>query len=415
SGSHPSFYTGQTPCGLAVLDVDADGLLDIAVANRDTQGLGLFLGDGSGGLRAGGILSMGSLPQSLAASRAPSSESALRLVILNAMSNSLSAVVQVEGKLCSLPEVYCGSEPHAPSLAELDGKPGLDAILLGAGPRGAELRMLHGDPDGHFSSASTLELGGSASDLVLLDLDRDGKSELAICDPNQALVVLMENEAARGGASALDRAARLPVPGLPLAFSAIEIDGDAAPELACVLGAPGERVGVAWLDARRDPNGELRLIELGFTPVPGAPIDAVACDLNGDGRMDLAVLANRAPDSGLGAWHGLMHGPRGPVDFQVSEPIATDMRPHAIAAVDVDGDRCAEVFVTVENSTLVQIWTPLPSSSDSPFCARALDSLGVGRGPFDLCLSDVDGDGLLDLCTANAFSNDLSVLYGTRR
>jgi hypothetical protein len=108
-----------------------------------------------------------------------------------------------------------------------------------------------------------------------------------------------------------------------------------------------------------------------------------------------------------------MRGPGGPADFQVGAPIGTGHHPRGIAAGDADGDGCAEVFVSVQTSTLVEVWTR--DARASSFVPRALDSLGVGRGPLDLCLSDVDGDGVLDVCVANAFSNDVSVLYGTHR
>jgi len=73
------------------------------------------------------------------------------------------------------------------------------------------------------------------------------------------------------------------------------------------------------------------------------------------------------------------------------------------------------VFVSVQTTTLVEAWTAAPTAGDPLFAVRQFDSLGVGRGPLDLCLSDVDGDGALDLCVANAFSNDVSVLPGLRR
>ncbi len=414
-GRETSLYAGQTPLGLALLDCDADGRLDVAIGNRDTEGLGLLAGDGAGALDTGTVIPIGSFPQALAVARTGSPESALRLAALNVKSNSISPVVFENGALRPLTEVACGTEPRAPVLAEFDGEPGLDLLLLCAGQRGTDFCVYHGDVDGRLSPTATLELGAGASDIEVLDVDRDGAFEFAIAMPQTGRVLLLENSALRGDLAALTQAQSLDVPSLPRELTTIELDGDPGPELACVLGAPGERVGIAWLDVQRESSGELVLTELGFSALPGAPSEAVACDLDGDGRTDLAVLATRATDSSVGFWFALLRGPGGPTDFRSSTPFGTSLLPRGITAADLDGDGRAEVFVAVQNSTLVQVWTPLASSAGAGLRMRALDSLGAGRGPFDLCIADVDGDGLLDLCIANAFSNDLSVLHGTQR
>ncbi len=415
----PSYYAGQTPTGLAILDADGDGLADFAVANRDTEGLSLFRGDGAGGLRLGMTLQVGSFPHAIAVSRTQPNNAALRMVTLNAKANSISAVVFENGALRSLPDVACGSEPRAPRIAEFDGEPGLDVLLLTAGTRGNDLRMIHGDVQGRLTPAATLELHLGVSDLALVDVDagsegQDPRLEIAVCAPRAGVVLLMESTAARGELAALERAFRLEVPSTPRALATIELDGDSSTELACVLGAPGERVGIAWLDARRTASGELELAELGFTALVGAPVEAAACDLNGDGVDDLAVLATRASDSSVGMWFGLLRSPDSTLEFTVSAPIQTRLLPRGIVAGDADGDGRAEVFVAVQNSTLVEAWTSNMEPGAPRFSARAFHSMGVGRGPLDLCYSDVTGDGVLDLCIANAFSNDLSVLPGTR-
>jgi len=119
-----------------------------------------------------------------------------------------------------------------------------------------------------------------------------------------------------------------------------------------------------------------------------------------------------APNSTRGTWFALLRGPGGPADFWVSSAIATGLRPHRIAARDLDGDARAEVFVAAQDSHLVNGWTPIGPKSASAFRARPFDDLGAGRGPLDLCLCDVDGDGRVDLCVVNGFSNDLSLLHG---
>lgn len=412
-GRISKLYAGQTPSGFAVLDSNGDGMLDLAIANRDTQGIGFLPGDGAGGFSSDVRIPLGDSPNALAA--APNSAGELRLVALNAKSNTLSAVVFREGVLKALESVPSGSEARSPRILEWDGAPGLDALCLITGARGAELMRFSGDSTGRLVPGTALELGGAASDLLLVDVDGDGSAELALCDPIAGTAMLLEATVARGDVGSLSRTARLPVPASPNSLCRIELDGDAAPEIACVLAAPGARVGIAWLDAQRTAAGNLELVELGFSAVPGAPVAAVSCDLNGDGRADLAVLTTAGPGSAQGAWYGLLRGPGGPNDFSLSAPFATGLRPNRIAAADLDADGRAEVFVAAQNSHLVNAWTPIGAKGAlaGGLEVRAWDDLGAGLGPLDLCVSDVDGDGRLDLCVVNGFSNDLSLLYGS--
>jgi len=407
AGFSSSQSAGQTPAGLAALDANGDGRVDVAIANHDTLGLGFLPGDGAGRLVAGTSVTLGSFPNALDAVSARPGAGVLRGVALNAKAHSISVLVHEGGVLRALPEQACDAEPRAPRIAELDGLPGFDLAMLGDGPRGARLLIYHGELDGRLVGFHALDVGGSPQDLLLLDVDGDGKLEAALCDPSAAGVLLLDPLAPEFDPA---RAAQLQVPSLPRALCAIELDGDPAPELACVLGAPGARVGVAWLDARRQADGSLLLVELGFSAAAGAPIAASAADLDGDGWQDLALLCTSAPESPEGSWTALLRRGKSAFQFESSAAFSTGQRPHRIAAVDVDGDGRAEVFVTAQNSHMLDAWTPRPAAG--AFDMRAYDDLGAGLGPLGLALADVDDDGWIDLCVANGFSNDLSVLHG---
>ncbi|MEO6709408.1 MAG: VCBS repeat-containing protein, partial [Planctomycetota bacterium] len=160
-GKTSSLYAGQTPVGFAALEGDGDARMDVVVVNRDTQGLGILPGDGAGALVAGTSLTLGDFPNALAAiSASQQKQAGLRLVALNSKSNDVSAVVLEAGKLRALPGVACGGEPRAPQIAELDGTAGLDVLLLGTGPGGAQLLWMRGDATGKLERPAVLELGG---------------------------------------------------------------------------------------------------------------------------------------------------------------------------------------------------------------------------------------------------------------
>lgn len=412
-GAQSTLPAGQTPVSIASVDFDGDGAWDVAVANRDTLGIGALAGDGKGGWNAARSLGLGEFPNTLAASTSPGA--ALRLAAINAKSNGLSAIVFRDGALSALPAVATPSEARALRLAEFDERAGVDALLFANVQGRSALCLYSGDVDGTLREGPRLVFD-SPSDLEVIDVDAaggnrpDAAAEIAWCDPTLGQIGLIERALLLGDRGAEARSAKLDLPSAPRTLERIEIDGDPTPELACVLSAPGARVGVAWVDASRRADGKLELKELGFVALEGAPIHARAADLDGDGRTDLAVLCLRTPDATEGDWRALLRTQDGGWSVQRAQP--TGHRPNRLCAADLDGDGRAEVFVVAQNSHLVNGWTCLGLAADGTLEVRAFDDLGAGLGPLDLALQDVDGDGVRDLCVANGFSNDLSVLQG---
>ena len=85
--------------------------------------------------------------------------------------------------------------------------------------------------------------------------------------------------------------------------------------------------------------------------------------------------------------------------------------PSAIAVADVAGDGELDVLVASESLDEVHVFV----RSGASFEAGAVVEIGdgrQGRGSSSLAVGDLDGDGHLDLVTANADSEDVAVLFG---
>ncbi len=80
---------------------------------------------------------------------------------------------------------------------------------------------------------------------------------------------------------------------------------------------------------------------------------------------------------------------------------------HGLAAGDLHGDGRCDLVGTAQNSHHLLRWRCLPAAEGG--LVRCAD-IGVGTGPLDVALADIDGDGTLDVVTANGFSNDLSTV-----
>ena len=91
----------------------------------------------------------------------------------------------------------------------------------------------------------------------------------------------------------------------------------------------------------------------------------------------------------------------------VGPQLRTGARPYAIQAADLNGDGRAELTVSSQNSHQMNLW--IGRAGAEPGFSAAPD-LGVGTGPLDCLFCDLDGDGVAELITTNAFSDDLSVV-----
>ena len=407
-------YAGQTPAGIALADLDGDGALDLAVANRDSQAIGLLSGDGEGGFFAAHSVPVGVSPASLAVGDL-TGDGATDALVLETKDESLSLLANEHGQLARVKAMPVGPAPAAVACADLDGDGRLDAALLVTDAAGSRLVVLLGGEDGPLARrAPDVPLGARASDLLLADVDGDGRTDAVVTEPDAGAVAWIANETRAPGQLALAPPRHLTVPSAPVALAAIELDGRAPVEIAVALGAPGPQLGVALLGAVVAPDGAWVLTERERLPAGGVPIAVAAGDLDGDGREDLAVLSRADAHTVAGFVQAFLRsGGAADASFEALEPLPTGQRPHRVRAADLDGDGRADLLVPCQNSHVVNVWLARREGEQLAF--RRLDDLGAHLGCLDVAVADVDGDGRLDLLVANAFSDDVSVIANLER
>jgi hypothetical protein len=150
------------------------------------------------------------------------------------------------------------------------------------------------------------------------------------------------------------------------------------------------------------------LVERAFFPTPKGAIGVAAGDLDGDARDDLVVLATGGTDVNPGQAHAFLN--RGREPWVVLAPLDTSNAPFAAALADLDGDARDDLVVSAQHSNHLNVWLARAGEDGKPGWLRMAD-LGVGRGPLDLSLADLDRDGRVDvLCAAHYFSA-VSVVY----
>jgi hypothetical protein len=96
-----------------------------------------------------------------------------------------------------------------------------------------------------------------------------------------------------------------------------------------------------------------------------------------------------------------------PLNFVDVKRFSTGIFPVAVTAADVNGDGHVDVITANNGSNTVSV---LLGKGNGTFAAA--QNFAVGKNPTAVAVADVSGDGHPDLVVANAGSNSVSVLLG---
>ena len=321
-----------------------------------------------------------------------------------------------------------GQYPQFIAMGDLngDGKPDLAAV------NGSTVSVLLGAGNGTFGSPVDYAAVGSVC-LVIADVNRDTKPDLVTTgygsDGSLTLYVLLghgdgsfnspagypvmnhktpANQAAgsrrlvrmpsaHGSASAIDAYF-----GNELALAAADLNGDGALDLAIAPNAVQNESAVGVLLGNGDGTFQTHV---SYTTLDYISDIAIG-DVNGDGTPDILTANDYSatvtvlPGNGDGTFRSRVNygvGGGGPLSLVIGD-VSGDGKPDLLTS-NLGG--------ATPNSGSVSV---LIANVDGTF--QATRDYSVGREPFSVAIADLDGDGKLDVATANWDQNNVSILYG---
>src|SRR5207245_2226375 len=146
-------------------------------------------------------------------------------------------------------------------------------------------------------------------------------------------------------------------------------------------------------------------------PTSTTPVSVTVGDLNGDGKLDLAV-ANLNSNTVSVLLNTTAPGAAMP-SFAAKQDFPTGTTPFSVTVGDVNLDGKLDLAVANSNSNTVSVLlnTTAPGAATPSFAAK--QDFNTGTTPRSVTVGDVNLDGELDLAVANVNSNTVSVLLNT--
>ncbi len=143
-----------------------------------------------------------------------------------------------------------------------------------------------------------------------------------------------------------------------------------------------------------------------LVPSGDVPRVLLAHDLDRDGYPDLALLTGDGT-SNLRIFRNRRDG-----TFASPQVLAGGKGPRSLVTGDFNADGIPDLAAAFRGSNEVRVWLGLGGGGVPSGAWAAPVATAVGLGPVDLAAADFNGDGIVDLATANEIAKSVTILLG---
>jgi uncharacterized repeat protein (TIGR01451 family) len=383
------FAVGALPWHLTKADFNADGILDLAVANTGSDTVSVLLGIGTGEFLAASSFAVGSSPHGVVAADM-NGDGRVDIVSANYGAANVSLLLgDGTGAFAGAGLYPVGPNPFTLAAGDLNGDGRMDIAVPNFGSN--TVSILNGAASG-FVSGGTLAVGKSPRAVIISDFNQDGRLDIATANYAKNTISVLAGDGAGGFSSG----AEFGVGSGPFSLVAADMNGDLVLDIAAA-DRDGHTVSVLTGSA----NGEFRAPRV-ISSGQG-PRGIGSADFDSDGNLDL-VIVNYGGNN-ISILHGLGAG-----QFAVPASHTVGSSPYGPVIGDLTGDGLLDIAVVNGANNNLSV---LRGDGAGGFAPQQKWSLGSGTGPRALAYADFNGDGRIDLATANFAGGSISILLGT--
>ncbi|WP_170865304.1 FG-GAP-like repeat-containing protein [Hymenobacter psychrotolerans] len=305
------------------------------------------------------------------------------------------------------------------TLGDIDGDGDLD-LVTGHTDGLITIRLNGGNNSGSntgtFIGGTTLTIGSSVAAPVLSDADGDGDLDLLCADGvNNRVAIRLNGGNATGSNTGVFSAGTNVASGTsPKNVVAGDVDGDGDMDIV-VLNNNGSTTGstngvTVRLNGGDNSGSNTGIFSNGtFLAIGSRPNTIDLADLDGDNDLDLVVALYDAPSAVIRLNGGDNTGSNTGTFTNGSSVAVPNLSNSAVLGdVDADGDIDLLTATWTSNSISVRLNGGDASGSNTGVFSGG-STLTTGLGPQAIRLSDVDGDGDIDMVFGNAFGASVGV------
>jgi hypothetical protein len=340
--------SGATAQALVVADLNQDNSPDIAVADKGTNDVTVFLNQGDGTFGAG---------LQYAAAKQP----------VDLVAGDFNQDGHIDLAVAGSEDSFFGSVPV------------VSVLLADATPSNR----------GKFLAPVTFRIAFTARALAAADLNLDGKLDLAVAGDGG--VQTLYNTSSGG---VLNFSINTPLATTPtngLAVGDVDLDPSAGPDILATSTSNGGEVLVF-----PNSNGVFNSANEVDFPIGAAPTSITLADVNGDGLNDILLTTTKGSVSSL----AVLLNQSIPLTPFFSAPVfsTVDSNPVALAAHLNAGGVVDEVATVNSTGNDVSV---LQAKGDGSFVVSTEIALTGGGTPSTVAVGDLNGDHVPDIVTAN--------------
>ncbi|MDX2171179.1 MAG: FG-GAP-like repeat-containing protein [Deltaproteobacteria bacterium] len=376
--------TANAPQDLRLVDVNGDGKLDLIIANGNEDSVSVRLGNGDRSFAAADVYAVGTAPNRVVVGDLDDNDT-LDIATTNSRSGDVTLLRgDGMGGFGQARTFVADAEPQVVALDDFNDDGLLDVITAAqGGGDGGSINLLRNRGDAVLHAVEDVPANNGPTGLAVADVDDDGAADLV--SSGDAGEVLVQSS----GPDGFVTAHAIDVGGRAIGVIAVDLNGDARPDLAAVDNT-NDRVVVAIATATG-----------GFGPLQNysvsvGPSGITAGDFNNDGRLDIAVSAIGPP----GRAAVLLQQANG--TFGPSRSTAVQDTPTGIAVLqsDCDANGYQDLIVANQASDTISVLRSLGNGMFEE--QQTIQPIDAGGGPVGLAVADFNRDGRDDFAVSDS-------------
>jgi hypothetical protein len=347
------FTTGTSPLGVAIGDLDGDGKADLVVVNNGSNAVSIFRNTGASGTVRSAVkvdITTGNLPKFVAIGDIDG-DGKLDLAVTNSGGNTVS-IFKNTSTIGSISfnvklDFTTGINPQDVVLGDVDGDGKTDVLVINQSSNSVSvLRNISTGGTINFASKVDFTIGSGPLGVAIGDVDGDGKIDLAVTNSGSNTVSIFRNTSTSGSVS-FDAKIDFATGTNPRGVALGDVDGDGKPDVA-VTNNNGNTVSIF---KNTSTSGSVSFdAKIDFTTGTN-PHGVVLGDVDGDGKLDAAVISNGSNTASIFRNTSTVST----VSFADKVDFTTGSNPRGVALGDIDGDGRPDVVVTSNGDSSVSV------------------------------------------------------------